>query len=471
MSAVRGEYDVAIVGAGVVGCALARRLARAGLDVVVLERRRDVGEATSKANTAILHTGFDTVPGSLESRLVTAGSHLLAHYAAAAGIAVEPTGALLVAWDDEQDAALEGLKDKAVANGTHDASILAAMAVSRREPHLGTGHLRGLAIPGESIIDPWSVSLAFALDARRSGATIALGRGLRDVEGEADTHRLHLTDGTSLVTRWVVNVAGLYADDVDRMFGHDAFRVTPRRGQLVVFDKMARPLLNEILLPVPTERTKGVLVSPTVFGNVLLGPTAEDLDDVGDTATTTEGIESLLDAARRILPRLLSEEVTAIYAGLRAATEHRDFQIEAYPLERYVCVGGIRSTGLTASMAIADYVANLLADAGVPTDELAEASAPEVMPPLGESQLRPSYDKAMIATDGSFGTIVCHCEQVSVGEVRAALRSELPPSDLAGLRRRTRAGNGRCQGFYCETSLLELADEAGSNLDARKGPT
>ena len=459
------EHDVAVIGAGVVGCAIARRLERAGLDVVLLDARGDVGDGTSKANTAILHTGFDTVPGSLESTLVTTGYKLLAEHAASAGIAVEPCGALLVAWDEEQDAALGDIRDKAIANGYLDAAIIDADEVVRREPHLGPGSRRGLEVPGESIIDPWSVSLSFAIEALRGGATIALGREVRGVEAVGDVHQLLLDDGATLRARWTINVGGLRSDEIHRMFGHHSFTVTPRRGQLLVFDKLARPLLNEILLPVPTERTKGVLVSPTVFGNVLLGPTAEDLDDIGDTASTEDGIAALLDAGRRVLPALLSEEVTAIYAGLRAATEHRDFQIESHPSERSVCVGGIRSTGLTASMAIAEHVAGLLAVAGESTEHGRELDATIVMPPLGETQRRPARDAALIERNPAYGRIVCHCEQVSAGEVFDALRSELPPSDLDGLRRRTRACNGRCQGFYCSTEILALADAAGLDLD------
>lgn len=457
-------YDVAVIGAGVVGCAVARRLARGGQRVLVIDARSDVGDGTSKANTAILHTGFDTVPGSLESSLVAAGYRLLAAHASAAGIAVETTGAVLVAWDEEQEAALDGIRDKAIANGYLDSFLLDADEVRRRESHLGAGARRGLAIPGEAIIDPWSVTLSYATEATRAGAALALGRRVDGVEHDDEHHRLLLADGDEVRATWVINVAGLGSDVINRLFGHDAFTITPRRGQLLVFDKLARPLLTEIILPVPTERTKGVLVSPTVFGNVLLGPTAEDLHDIGDTAATATGIEGLLDAGRRILPALLEEEVTAVYAGLRAATEHRDYQIESFPTERYVCVGGIRSTGLTASLAIAEYVAELLVEAGAAVGAMDDEPA-VVMPPLGENQRRPSQDPLQIAENPAYGTIVCHCEQVSEGEVTDALRSEVPPNDLGGLRRRTRAGNGRCQGFFCSTNLLRLADAAGIDLD------
>ena len=462
-SEVRTGFDVAVVGAGVVGCAIARRLAADGASVVVLDRATDVGDGTSKANTAILHTGFDAVPGSLESALVARGHDLLADYAGAAGIAVERTGALLVAWDDEQEAALPDLLAKAEANGYHSASLVDADEVRGREPNLGRGARSGLLVPGEWAIDPWSVTLAFASEAVTAGAELRLGVPVEGVAPVGSGLELRVPGGV-VRAGWLVNAAGLGADSVDRMLDRADFTVTPRRGQLLVFDKAARRLLSHILLPVPTEQSKGVLVSPTTWGNVLLGPTAEDLTDRTDTATTAAGVAGLLASGSRILPALVEEEVTAAYAGLRAATEHRDYRIRCHEDLHYVTVGGIRSTGLTASPAIAEYVAGLLAEAGAQWDGPAAATSPPVMPPLGESQLRPMRDAARIAADPAYGTALCHCEQVSRGEVRDACRAVVPATSLGGVRRRTRAMNGRCQGFYCGAELVALvAAETGTD--------
>jgi len=456
-------YDVAVIGCGVVGCAIARHLALAGATVVVLDRSPDVGDGTSKANTAILHTGFDAEPGSLESALVARGHALLARYAEAAGIAAEPTGALLVAWDDEQEAALPSLLDKARANGCVDARIVDTDEVRAHEPHLGPGAGSGLSVPGEGVIDPWSVTLAYATEAVGAGAVLRLATPVAGVHPGAEGHELRVPDGV-VRARWLVNAAGLGADQVDEMLGHRDFTVIPRRGELIVFDKLARRLLTRIVLPVPTARTKGVLVSPTIWGNVLLGPTAEDLDDRSDTATTAEGIGRLLADGRRILPALVDEEVTATYAGLRAATEHRDYQVRIHADQRYVTVGGIRSTGLTSSLALAEHVAGLLDGVGATWSRSPVASKPPPMPPLGESQVRTLHDPARIAADPAYGTPLCHCEQVSRGEVRDACHSAVPATDLGGVRRRTRAMNGRCQGFYCGAEVVALvAAETGSD--------
>lgn len=448
------EYDVAVIGAGVVGCAVARQLARSGRTVVVVERADDVGTGTSKANTAILHTGFDAVNGSVEATLVRRGYGLLREYAARTGISVEETGAVLVAWTDEQLATLPSLVAKAERNGYHDASLLDAESVRALEPHLGPGPLGGVLVPGEHVIDPWSVSLAHALEAIAHSATFVFGAEVGAVEIGDEVTTLSLVPSArsrrgvpppTVIARHVVNAAGLHGDVVHRRFGCAGFTIRPRRGELIVFDKLARRLVTRTILPVPTATTKGVLVAPTVFGNVMLGPTADDIDDFS-TATTTDGLARLLDQGRRVLPALLDEEITATYAGLRAATEHSDYQISAHADARYVALGGIRSTGLSASMALAEEADRLLDELG------ALRSLPEgdkdvtiAVPSLGwnDRPLRTPAD----------GRIVCHCEQVGEAALKAACSGPLPAVTVDGLRRRSRALNGRCQGFFCSAAV------------------
>ncbi|MDT7840417.1 FAD-dependent oxidoreductase [Streptomyces justiciae] len=448
-------YDVIVIGAGVVGSAIARALARhPRLRTAVVEAQDDVGQGSSKANTAILHTGFDAVPGSLEARLVREGSRRLADYAAESGIPVEPVGALLVAWDEEQRAALPRLAEKAERNDCKETRLLEAAELYDREPHLGPGALGALHVPGESIICPWTTTLAYATQAVRHGVDLHL-----NCRVEKLSQGLLSTNRGALRTRWIINAAGLHADTLDRDLGHDDFTVTPRRGQLIVFDKFARALVRHILLPVPTALGKGVLVAPTVYGNVLLGPTAEDLDDKRATQSTADGLTRLREQGRRILPELLDEEVTAVYAGLRAATEYDDYRITAHPEQAYLTVGGIRSTGLTASLAIAEYVVGQLPANGLelgPSRELGRVR----MPNLGEAFPRPYQRPDLIAADAEYGTLVCHCERVSRGEIRDALASAIPPGSLDGLRRRTRARGGRCQGFYCGAAARQLFEEA-----------
>ena len=445
------EYDVAIIGAGVVGAAIARELSRYDLRTILIEARDDVGTGTSKANTAIRHTGFDAKPGSLESALLRRGFPILASYAEETGIPLEVTGGMLIAWDVEQLAALTGIAKRSRANGYSAARPVTVDELYRRESHLGAGALGALEIPDEGIICPFTTPLALATDAVVNGVRLVLGSPVSGAEPRDGQHALHLPR-RQVMARWVVNAAGLASDVIDAMFGRQRFTVTPRRGQLIVFDKFARRLVHSVLLPVPSATTKGVLVAPTVFGNVLLGPTAEDQHDRSDTATTAAGLAALLGKGQRIVPALIEEEVTALYAGLRAATEHSDYQIAAFPDQRYVSVGGIRSTGLSASMGIAAYVVDLLADAGL---ALRPRETPRAvrMPPIGEAMQRPYRDPQAIDGDGDYGEVICHCERVTRGEITASARAPIPARNLDGLRRRTRAMLGRCQGFYCSAEV------------------
>jgi glycerol-3-phosphate dehydrogenase len=267
-----------------------------------------------------------------------------------------------------------------------------------------------------------------------------------------------ITPAGELTARYLVNAAGLHSDELDRMLGHDGFTVTPRRGELIVFDKLARPLVRHIVLAVPTKVTKGVLITPTVFGNVMLGPTAEDVERTDDTESTREGLDYLLAEGARIMPELLRHEVTAVYAGLRAATENADYQLTVHAPEGYACVGGIRSTGLSASMAIAEHVREELGRAGLRLEEKPGGPPEFRMPNIGEHEERPFQRPELIGRDRDYGRIVCFCERVTRAELRDALSGPLPAVDLDGLRRRTRAHMGRCQGFFCGAELTQLLD-------------
>lgn len=452
--------DVVVVGAGIVGSAIARALAGTHLSVTLLDARNDVGDGTSKANTALLHTGFDATPGTLESRLVARGYALLSDYATQTGIPVEHTGALLVAWTDEERDALAGLKDKAERNGYTACEIVDAAEVYRRVPDLGPGALAGLTVPGESIICTWTTNLALATDAVQRGARLLTDARVTAAQTDGNYTTLTTTAG-EVRGRWIVNAAGLGADHLDAEFGYQRFTVTPRRGELLVFDKLSRPMVPLIVLAVPSSRGKGVLVSPTIYGNVMVGPTSENLTDRTATNTSEEGFDFLMSKGRALMPTLFDEEITATYAGLRAAIDSNDYLIDVDAAQRYVVVGGIRSTGLTSGMAVAEYLVGLLADTELDLTPRTDLPEPPQMPNIGEAGLRPYRDADKIAADPAYGRIVCFCERVTAGEIRDTFRSPIPPADLDGLRRRTRVMNGRCQGFYCGAHTRALLDSRG----------
>jgi glycerol-3-phosphate dehydrogenase len=447
---------VAIVGAGAVGCAAARELSLRGARCVLIEAGPDVGAGTSKANTAILHTGFDAKPGTTESSLVARGYEMLSDYADEVGIPTAGVGALMIAWNPEQRQALAGVEAKARENGYEAARPVDLEELYAREPNIGPGAEGALEIPGEGIVCPFTTTLAYATEALGAGCELALNAAVTGVRASGDLHEIDTVRGP-VRARYLVNAAGLRSDEIDGMLGHTEFQVTPRRGELIVFDKLARGLINHVLLPVPTEKTKGVLVSPTIYGNVLLGPTADDVPDKTDRSTTEAGLASLMEAGARIMPALERCEVTATYVGLRAATQHRDYQLTAHADQRYVCAGGIRSTGITGSLAIAEWVREALVDAGLDLSDASKRSGLR-MPNIGEFGSRPFQEHDRIAADPEYGRIVCFCERVTRGEIRDALDGPIPPADGDGLRRRTRALMGRCQGFFCGAEIAELLE-------------
>jgi glycerol-3-phosphate dehydrogenase len=380
---------------------------------------------------------------------VRRGHELLSAYAPQAGIPLARIGALLVAWTPEELASFPRIVERAHANGETAIREVGVEELYRREPHLGPGAHGALDIPDEGIICPFTTPLAYATEAVLNGCELRRGVRVVGVERRSDGFELQTTGG-AIRTRFFVNAAGLYSDELDRLAGHEGFTITPRRGELMVYDKLSRPLLNSIILAVPTGTTKGVLVSPTVFGNLLVGPTAQDVHRKDDTSSTAEGLAYLRTEGKRILPRLEQHEVTAVYVGLRAATEHTDYQLTIHAAEGYACIGGIRSTGLSASLAIAEHVRTELGSAGLEL-RLKESLATVRMPNIGELSPRP-YEQS--------GRIVCFCERVTLAEIEAAFGSTIPPADLDGLRRRTRVLMGRCQGFYCGARVSALLREA-----------
>ncbi len=348
-----------MLGAGIVGSAIARDLAGYHHTVALVEARDDVGDGTSKANTAILHTGFDAKPGTLESRMVSRGYTLLSEYAQQTGIPVERSGAILVAWNDEELAALPGLRDKAADNGYTHCDIIDADEVYRLVPALGDGALGGLTVPDESIICTWTTNLALATDAVARGGDTADANpcGVRDRPARADD--------PAHVERRHQRAVGDQRRRVGSRLHRQGIRLRPiprhPTARRIARLRQARAAVDrQNCAPRPDIARQGVLVSPTIYGNVMLGPTAKDLTDRSATATSEAGFEFLLGKGGTLMPRLLEEEVTATYAGLRAATDCGDYLVEVDHDQRYVLVGGIRSTGLTSGMAVAEYVGELL---------------------------------------------------------------------------------------------------------------
>ncbi|NEI74186.1 FAD-dependent oxidoreductase [Rhizobium lusitanum] len=442
-------YDFAIIGAGVVGCATARRLALAGAKVIVLEKGRDILSGASKANSAILHTGFDAPPGSLELACVQEGHAEYLALRESMHLPVLKTGAMVVAWTDDEAKRLPALESQAHENDVMDAVLIEAKEVRKREPHLSNDVRGALWVPREYVIDPWSPFLAYALQVQAMGGRFLFETEARDGVFDGQTWAIETNAGT-FFAKGIVNCAGLYGDLVEERFlGSVSFRIQPRKGQFVVFDKAASALLSAIILPVPNDRTKGIVLCRTIFGNVLVGPTAEEQPDRA-IATVDEGeMVKLISRAEAMLPALRGMPVTAIYAGLRPATEQKYYRIRHDKQRSWLTVGGIRSTGLTASLGLANHAAALL---------LGEHDNPTPREPVPKMANLAEHVARDWQTPG-YGEIVCHCELVTRREIDNALSGALPPRDLSGLKRRTRCTMGRCQGFNCLGRLAELTKE------------
>ena len=444
-----GRFDVAVIGGGVVGLAILRRLAMAGLSCVLLEKGADILSGASKGNSALLHTGFDALHGSTELSCMQAGYAEYLSIRERLNLPLLETSALVVAWSEDERAALPGILAKAHKNGVNNVALLTQAEMRLREPRLAASALAAVLVPGEHVIDPWSSPLAYAHQAMAHDAVIHRKAEVRGAELRGGAWTLSAGDLT-VEAAIVVNAAGLFGDHVEAFARPSPFHIKPRKGQFVVFDKPAARLARAIILPVPTERTKGVVLFRTIFGNLAIGPTAEETEE--REAGTCDGttLQRLKARAIEMVPDLAQVGVNAIYAGLRPATEHKDYVIEALPGRNWITVGGIRSTGLTGSLGIAQQVEALYARH---FGKLPRKPAPRwtPVPMLAEHENRP-YQQG--------GDIICHCEWVTRQEITDALTGPLPAGDVGGLKRRTRAMMGRCQGFNCGAEVRSLFAKA-----------
>ncbi|MDQ2083232.1 NAD(P)/FAD-dependent oxidoreductase [Xanthobacteraceae bacterium Astr-EGSB] len=442
------RFDVAIIGAGVVGCAVARRFALAGAKVILIEKGSDILSGASKANSAILHTGFDAPKGSLELALVQAGRQEYLDIHQAMNLPLVETSALVCAWTPDDALKLEGIAEQGRQNGVDRLRLLTSAEARTVEPGLAGNLVAALHVLDEHVIDPWSAPLAYVNQAIALGATV-----LRQCEVRAGAFdgewRLETNQG-DIRSKWVVNAAGLFGDHVDARLGFQSeFQIKPRKGQFVVLDKAASRQLKTIILPVPNEITKGVVICPTAFGNILVGPTAEEQDDRIRATVEHDTLEALVTHGSKLVPGLAHIPVTAVYAGLRPATEKKEYRVIHRAEHNAITLGGIRSTGLSSALGLAQHALKL--HGGADRGEFVSKAAPKVsMPNLTESRPRDWQAE-------NHGDIVCHCELVTRREIEATLSSPLPPGDFGGLRRRTRAGMGRCQGFYCNAKLAEIS--------------
>jgi glycerol-3-phosphate dehydrogenase len=442
------HFDIVVAGSGVIGCAMARRFTLEGADVLVLEKAADILDGASKGNSAILHTGFDAEPGSLEQVCIRTGYEEYLQVKDELNLPILECGALVVAWNATEAEILGGIVDKAEANGVHDTRQLSSRQLQIKEPGLSRNAFAAVEVPREFVIDPWTTPYTYLLQAIDNGARLERNAELIDgsfVDGQWQIE----TSRGKITANCIINCAGLYGDLLDqKLLGQSNFQIRPRKGQFLVFDKSANHLVDSIILPVPNDKTKGIVVCRTIFGNLLVGPTAEEQESRDDASVDRDTLQKLYAKGVEIIPELAAHRVTATYAGLRPASEFKDYCIQSFAQQNYISVGGIRSTGLSAALGIASHVFGLYQAMGKRQTPIDNVLIPEILP-LAEN-LQRNWSKP------GNGGIVCHCELVTRHEIELALSGPLAAHSLAGLKRRTRATMGRCQGFYCSAELSEL---------------
>ena len=454
-------YDVVVVGAGVVGAAIARRLLLDDIRVLWLEASHDVCEGASKGNSGITASGYDVAPGTLEADLVLASSPRWEDLCAELDVPFRRCGSLALAFGDEDEERLDHARAQAEANGV-EVRVLTGAEAREVEPAASPEATGALHVPGEGIVDPIRLTVAYAEAAVRNGADLRLSAPAvgfeRDGEGAIAAVR---TPHGVFPCRFVVNAAGLAADEVARSAGAEEYRMWPRQGQFLLVDRAIGERVRTILTPVPTERTRGILAIPTTNRTLLLGPTAEDREDREDRSTDRETLAAVFAAATRLAPRLEIEpgHVIKTFAGLRPASD-RTYRVErSERVPNLVHAAGIRSTGVSSSPAVAERVCALLADAGL--EARPRPDAPRALPRVPRLAELETEEAARLAQDDErYRVVVCACEHVSAAEIRAALASPVPATSLDGVRKRTRAAAGRCQGAYCSAGigfLLSLA--------------
>lgn len=449
-------YDVIIIGAGVVGAHIARQLSRYRLRILLLDKAADVGDGTTKANTAIVHAGYDAKPGTNKARFNLAGNVLFEQVCGELDIEFDRCGTYVVGISDEDLITLRDLYERGLENGVPGLELISGEEMRRREPGLTESAAGALYAATGGIVDPFALCFAAAENAVSNGVDLRLETEVQGFLREGDAVAGVITNRGAFRSRWTIIAAGLYADDLMHAAGLDGFKITPRKGEYFVLDRTARSQVRNVLFPCPTPISKGILVTPTIHGNVMLGPTATNIDDKENLSTTAQGLDEVMTGALKLVPRLDTRQIIRSYAGLRAGGNTGDFLIEIPP-ERpgLLVLAGIESPGLTASPAIALHVVEMLREAGL---ELAER--PEFNPVRKGiprfSHLTTAEQEALIAQDPRYGRVICRCETVTEGEVVAACHTPIPARTYDAMKRRTRIGTGRCQGAFDTPYVIEI---------------
>ena len=462
------RYDAVVIGAGVTGSAIARELSRYQAEICVLEKGEDVCTGTSKANSAIVHGGFDAKTGSLKAKMNVLGNRMMTQVAEELDVPFRRNGAFVLCFDENDMPALKELYERGVTNGVENLKILTGDEAREMEPALSDTVVAALFCPSSGIVCPFELTLGFAENAEKNGVEFKFECGVQNIRRENDLYILETEQG-EIETRAVINAAGVHADEIHDMLLPHAFTITPRRGEYCLLDKTTGGLVDKTIFQLPGKYGKGILVTPTVHGNTLIGPTADDHDDKEATNTTRQGLDHVCSAARRSVPSVPVRQVITSFAGNRAHEDNHEFIIEELAdAPHFVDCSGIESPGLTSSPAIGERVAQIVS--GLLHAQKNPAWNGSRKGVLNPKTLSEEDYAALIRENPAYGNIICRCEMITEGEILDAIHRPLGARSLDGVKRRTRAGMGRCQTGFCSPRTMEiLARELGiSQLEITK---
>lgn len=446
------RYDAIVVGAGVVGSAVARELSRRRGNFLVVEKALDVCEGTSKANSAIIHAGFDAEPGTMKAKMNVKGNRMMDQLSEELDIPFKRVGAFVVCFSEEELPKLQELYDRGVKNGVSGMKLLTGDQARTLEPNLSEEVAGALLAETSGIVCPFELTLGMAESAAKNGVEFFFDTQVTGLERNGDGWTLHTSQG-DLETRVVVNAAGVHSDELHNLVCEKKLHITPRRGEYCLLDRTAGGHVSHTVFQLPGKYGKGVLVSPTVHGNLLLGPTAKDIEEKEDTATTGAGLAEVLEKSALGVKNIPTRQVITSFSGLRAHEDGDDFVL-GESAEGFFDAAGIESPGLTSAPAIGEYLAGLIAQKlGLPENPEFDPIRKGV-PKLKE--MEPEKRAEMIRKNPAYGQIICRCEEVSQGEILDAIHGILGAKTLDGVKRRTRAGMGRCQAGFCSPRVMDL---------------
>lgn len=457
-------YDVTVIGCGVTGAAVAYELSHYRLSVAVLEKENDIACGTTKGNSAIVHAGYDPRPGTIMARLNVAGSRMMEELCTRLNVEYRRIGSLVLAFDENDRETLQELLRRGRSNGVEGLRILSKAQTLDIEPALNPEILGALYAPTAAIVSPWGLALAMAQSAVKNGTELFRNAGVETIANMGDFYRI-TASGRTFETRYLVNAAGTCADKVNNMAAKPFFRILPVKGEYYVLDKSQGTLVSHTIFQTPNKDGKGVLVSPTVDGNLIVGPTADPAQSSDDTAVTAEGLGKVVGRSLRSVPQISFRESIRNFAGVRATTDEDDFLIAASPdAPRFVNAAAIKSPGLTAAPAVGQEVRRILEKLGLSLPEKC-SYVPYRSHTLFQDMTAEQREEAL-RRDPRFGRVICRCESITEGDILQAMRDPVPPVSIDGVKRRCRAGMGRCQGGFCGPRVHEiLSRETGIPME------